>query len=697
MSESQGPPDQELNALGLAHADLHPGGLPRILEVEIEEDHESADGSMELPLSARNREAWDNMPDYIKILPPEKIRMMLETQLRLEGQAARTRAGETSTPQGSEVVEPSAPRRGESSFTGRRQPVDDATIRSVQSTLFASTGGEETDPGAFFNLSRLSHVVGGGPVGISSLSTCVAVNNSEEPREQQEVGPIQPGAHRQTVTDNGPSWNHQAASISGDDDPAASVPIPSGSITSLFPLLPVPPNASLDTTTSPASHLTAATTLPAYFPAAAPSNSNLTSGLPPTHHHPSVTAASSSILTAAAQHHSHSQTTPSLFQSLPVNSGQTIANNTAYHYQPTVPSFPGTVPPAHIFPNLGPHYWTAPSTLPPQPTAQHVPQQHNVMTNTPVISSSSSSLLPSAITALAQQNKANHTTMSIFIGKWDGKSDFQQWALPLISALRVYGLDVYLNPNYPFPGSVQEQFLYSQNSFLVFYVLQRHLPSTDAAVINLFTSHPNPALRAWTYLVRNHCPSTPEMLHNLEVQLKGEKMQEKETARDYISKKIALRLEIERKGGVIPDVAFMVAVLKGLPDHPRFHNLKDNLLDSAELYRTDLGDLCNRIIRVAQSVYGTDYSVGSRSVSAPSLPSILGELHPLGTGPSGSSLSVSDLSVNSARVMQGQMTGSSSSSGQYTPRFTGTCHYPTCGKLGHKWYECHKRARENPS
>ena len=262
--------------------------------------------------------------------------------------------------------------------------------------------------------------------------------------------------------------------------------------------------------------------------------------------------------------------------------------------------------------------------------------------------------------------------MSIFIGKWDGKSDFQQWALPLISALRVYGLDVYLNPNYPFPGSVQEQFLYSQNSFLVFYVLQRHLPSTDAAVINLFTSHPNPALRAWTYLVRNHCPSTPEMLHNLEVQLKGEKMQEKETARDYISKKIALRLEIERKGGVIPDVAFMVAVLKGLPDHPRFHNLKDNLLDSAELYRTDLGDLCNRIIRVAQSVYGTDYSVGSRSVSAPSLPSILGELHPLGTGPSGSSLSVSDLSVNSARVMQGQMTGSSSSSGQYTPRFSVT-------------------------
>ena len=61
------------------------------------------------------------------------------------------------------------------------------------------------------------------------------------------------------------------------------------------------------------------------------------------------------------------------------------------------------------------------------------------------------SLLPSTITALAHKNKVNHTAMSIFIGKWDGKCDFQQWALPLLSALRVYGLDAYLNPNYPYP------------------------------------------------------------------------------------------------------------------------------------------------------------------------------------------------------------------------------------------------------
>ena len=296
------------------------------------------------------------MPDYIKILPSEKIPMMLETPLRLEGQAARIRAGETNTPQGREVVEPTAPRREESSFTGRRQLVDDATIRSVQSTLFERTGGEDTDPGTFFNLSRLSHVDGGGAAGIRSLSTCVAVDNFGEPREQHEVVPIQPGAHRQTVTDNGPSWNHQATSISGDDDATALVPVPSGSITSLFPLLHVPPYASLDTTASPASHLTAATTLPAYFPAAAPSIFHLTSGIPPTLHHLSATTASSSIPTAAAQHHSHSQPTLALFQSLPANSGQTITNSTAYHYQPTVPFFPGIVRPAHIFHNLGPLY-----------------------------------------------------------------------------------------------------------------------------------------------------------------------------------------------------------------------------------------------------------------------------------------------------------------------------------------------------
>ena len=48
-------------------------------------------------------------------------------------------------------------------------------------------------------------------------------------------------------------------------------------------------------------------------------------------------------------------------------------------------------------------------------------------------------------------------------------------------------------------------------------------------------------------------------MHNLEVQRKGDMMREQEQAHDYISRKIAQRLEIERKGGLITDVAFLVA------------------------------------------------------------------------------------------------------------------------------------------
>ena len=105
-------------------------------------------------------------------------------------------------------------------------------------------------------------------------------------------------------------------------------------------------------------------------------------------------------------------------------------------------------------------------------------------------------------------------------------------------------------------------------------------------------------------MILNHCPSTPAALHNLELRLKGEKMDKKEPAWEDVSRKISLRLEIKRKGGAVSDVAFLLAVLKGLPDHPRHCNLKNNLLDSPEFYRTDMGDFCIRIIQISKTSGG---------------------------------------------------------------------------------------------
>ena len=165
-------------------------------------------------------------------------------------------------------------------------------------------------------------------------------------------------------------------------------------------------------------------------------------------------------------------------------------------------------------------------------------------------------------------------------------------------------------------------------------------------------------------------------------------MKEKDSTREYVSKKIALRPEIERKGGAVTDVAFLVAVLMGQPDHPRYCNLKDNILDSPELYNTYIGDLCNRIILISRMIGGSEKGDLSRySTTHGQAAPMPNKVHPLGYNLHAvvSSL-VPPFTVNAVTI--GRLIGQI--------RFSSSCHFRPCGKPGLKCFVTRGPRRIHP-
>ena len=303
----------------------------------------------------------------------------------------------------------------------------------------------------------------------------------------------------------------------------------------------------------------------------------------------------------------------------------------------------------------------------------------SVATRTATLPAAAASLSSPTPTTAGQLSSSDRHAMQIWVGHWDGMSNFRAWSQPLCSALQLFDLLGYLDGTTPCPTDAAGKRSHQHNSHLVFYILQRHMPLAVNQILSLYSSSLDPARQAWTYLMETYVPSDPLVTFGLERQLLNIRMSTTESAQQYITRATGMRIELESKGKKFTAVEFLTALLEGLPSTPLFDNLKMNFLTTGHISSATEGTVCAAIMRTWNQMHGLPPTQVHLSTS-PLLPA------PTSSGPA----NYSQLSIAAPPFSNVNVDATSA-----TPKkFSGTCFY--CSKANHTWRDCRKRAREDP-
>ena len=221
----------------------------------------------------------------------------------------------------------------------------------------------------------------------------------------------------------------------------------------------------------------------------------------------------------------------------------------------------------------------------------------SVATRTATLPAAAASLSSPTPTTAGQLSSSDRHAMQIWVGHWDGMSNFRAWSQPLCSALQLFDLLGYLDGTTPCPTDAAGKRSHQHNSHLVFYILQRHMPLAVNQILSLYSSSLDPARQAWTYLMETYVPSDPLVTFGLERQLLNIRMSTTESAQQYITRATGMRIELESKGKKFTAVEFLTALLEGLPSTPLFDNLKMNFLTTGHISSATEGTVCAAIMR----------------------------------------------------------------------------------------------------